>query len=129
MSHTIHDVAIIGYGPAGATLANLLGQYGLSVLALLRHRNLDPARGQFPKVVIPVILLLRHCAGERSLGPFLTGLASHGVGQCPPTGGHNTPLRVAVATGTDHLAGRFLQIHQPALRILASTPPVVTGAA
>jgi 3-(3-hydroxy-phenyl)propionate hydroxylase len=28
------DVAIIGYGPAGATLANLLGQYGLSTVVL-----------------------------------------------------------------------------------------------
>jgi flavin-dependent dehydrogenase len=26
MSETVFDVALIGYGPAGATLANLLGQ-------------------------------------------------------------------------------------------------------
>jgi 3-(3-hydroxy-phenyl)propionate hydroxylase len=32
----VFDVAIIGYGPAGATLANLLGQYGMSVLVLER---------------------------------------------------------------------------------------------
>lgn len=42
MSHTIHDVAIIGYGPAGATLANLLGQYGLSVLVLEREAGIYP---------------------------------------------------------------------------------------
>ena len=28
------DVAIIGFGPAGATLANLLGQTGLNVVVL-----------------------------------------------------------------------------------------------
>ena len=31
------DVAIIGYGPAGATLANLLGQSGISTLVLERE--------------------------------------------------------------------------------------------
>ena len=42
MSGTIFDVAIIGYGPAGATLANLLGQYGLSVLVLEREAEIYP---------------------------------------------------------------------------------------
>lgn len=36
------DVAIIGYGPAGATLANLLGQQGLSVLVLEREAEIYP---------------------------------------------------------------------------------------
>ena len=34
MSKTVFDVAIVGYGPAGATLANLLGQYGLSTVVI-----------------------------------------------------------------------------------------------
>jgi 3-(3-hydroxy-phenyl)propionate hydroxylase len=38
----VFDVAIIGYGPAGATLANLLGQYGLSVLVLEREAEIYP---------------------------------------------------------------------------------------
>jgi 3-(3-hydroxy-phenyl)propionate hydroxylase len=42
MNHQIFDVAIIGYGPAGATLANLLGQYGLSVLVLEREAGIYP---------------------------------------------------------------------------------------
>jgi len=42
MSNSIFDVAIIGYGPAGATLANLLGQYGLSVLVLEREADIYP---------------------------------------------------------------------------------------
>ena len=42
MSSTVFDVAIIGYGPAGATLANLLGQYGLSVLVLEREAEIYP---------------------------------------------------------------------------------------
>jgi 3-(3-hydroxy-phenyl)propionate hydroxylase len=36
------DVAIVGYGPAGATLANLLGQYGLSVVVLEREADIYP---------------------------------------------------------------------------------------
>lgn len=36
------DVAIIGYGPAGATLANLLGQAGLSVLVLEKEAAIYP---------------------------------------------------------------------------------------
>jgi len=42
MSDHVFDVAIIGYGPAGATLANLLGQYGLSVLVLEREADIYP---------------------------------------------------------------------------------------
>lgn len=36
------DVAIVGYGPAGATLANLLGADGLSVLVLEREADIYP---------------------------------------------------------------------------------------
>lgn len=38
----VFDVAIIGYGPAGASLANLLGQLGLSVLVLERDADIYP---------------------------------------------------------------------------------------
>lgn len=31
-----YDVAVIGYGPSGATAANMLGQLGLKVLVLER---------------------------------------------------------------------------------------------
>lgn len=37
-----YDVLIAGCGPTGAALANLLGQAGLSVLALDRHRGIVP---------------------------------------------------------------------------------------
>lgn len=39
---TLYDVAIVGYGPAGATLANLLGEAGLSVLVLDREAAIYP---------------------------------------------------------------------------------------
>jgi 3-(3-hydroxy-phenyl)propionate hydroxylase len=42
MNKPVFDVAIIGYGPAGATLANLLGPYGLSVLVLEREAEIYP---------------------------------------------------------------------------------------
>ena len=35
-----YDVAIIGYGPTGATLANLLGQFGLSVVVFDREADI-----------------------------------------------------------------------------------------
>lgn len=46
------DVAVVGYGPTGATLANLLGRAGLSVLVLDR----EPAISQLPRAI--------HCDGE-----------------------------------------------------------------
>jgi 3-(3-hydroxy-phenyl)propionate hydroxylase len=42
MNTPIADVAIIGYGPAGATLANLLGQLNLSVVVLERDAEIYP---------------------------------------------------------------------------------------
>jgi 3-(3-hydroxy-phenyl)propionate hydroxylase len=42
MQQPVHDVAIVGFGPAGATLANLLGQAGLSVLVLDREAGIYP---------------------------------------------------------------------------------------
>lgn len=38
----MHDIAIIGYGPAGATMAKLLGQAGLSVLVLEKDAEIYP---------------------------------------------------------------------------------------
>lgn len=42
MNATLHDVAIIGCGPAGALLAKLLGQAGLSVLVLDKEAAIYP---------------------------------------------------------------------------------------
>ena len=42
MSPSLVDVAIIGLGPAGATLANLLGQLNLSVVVLEREADIYP---------------------------------------------------------------------------------------
>ena len=39
---TLHDVAIVGLGPTGATLANLLGAAGLSVLVLEKEAGIFP---------------------------------------------------------------------------------------
>ena len=40
MSETVHDLAIVGYGPTGMTLAALLGQAGHSVVVLERYAGL-----------------------------------------------------------------------------------------
>ena len=37
-----HDVVIVGLGPTGATLANILGEYGLDVLVLEREESVYP---------------------------------------------------------------------------------------
>ncbi len=42
MSGELFDVAIIGYGPVGATLANLLGMYGCRTLVLERDSEIFP---------------------------------------------------------------------------------------
>jgi 3-(3-hydroxy-phenyl)propionate hydroxylase len=42
MSEGLIDVAIIGFGPAGATLANLLGQTGLNVVVLEKEAAIYP---------------------------------------------------------------------------------------
>ena len=44
---TNYDVAIIGLGPVGASLANLLGQLGLSTVALERASEIS----QMPRAV------------------------------------------------------------------------------
>jgi 3-(3-hydroxy-phenyl)propionate hydroxylase len=51
-----YDVAIVGYGPVGATLANLLGQAGLSVLVLEREPGVyhQPRAGHFDGEVMRV---------------------------------------------------------------------------
>ena len=41
-SARVHDVAIVGLGPTGATLANLLGAAGLSVLVLEKEDGIFP---------------------------------------------------------------------------------------
>jgi 3-(3-hydroxy-phenyl)propionate hydroxylase len=42
MTNGVFDVAIIGYGPAGVTIANLLGQYGLPVVVFERDAEIYP---------------------------------------------------------------------------------------
>ena len=39
-SEDIYDVAVVGYGPTGATAANLLGQLGLKVLVIERDPDI-----------------------------------------------------------------------------------------
>jgi 3-(3-hydroxy-phenyl)propionate hydroxylase len=47
-----HDVAIVGFGPTGVTLANLLGQAGLSVLVIEKEADIF----MLPRAI--------HCDGE-----------------------------------------------------------------
>ena len=42
MAEPDFDVVVVGFGPVGALLANLLGQYGLGVLVLERDTDIHP---------------------------------------------------------------------------------------
>jgi flavin-dependent dehydrogenase len=42
MSSTDYDVVVVGLGPTGLTLANLLGRRGISVLVLEREPESTP---------------------------------------------------------------------------------------
>lgn len=50
----VYDVAIVGYGPTGATLANLLGLQGVSVAVLERELVLQPRAVHFDGEVMRV---------------------------------------------------------------------------
>lgn len=47
MRPSLYDVAIVGFGPTGATLANMLGQAGIRTLVVERHREVY----QLPRAV------------------------------------------------------------------------------
>ena len=46
---TTYDVAVIGYGPTGATAANLLGQLGLKVLVIERDPDVTAGQGHLDR--------------------------------------------------------------------------------
>lgn len=71
----IYDVAVVGYGPTGATLANLLGMQGLKVAVLEREPGLLP----LPRAV--------HFDGEVMRIFETAGLAAALVPRIRPSGG------------------------------------------
>src|SRR5271165_6520049 len=88
------DVLVVGYGPVGATIVNLLGRYGVRVLAVDRDKEIFMAPraialdnealrilqlagiedGDFEKVAIPFVRMLSPLLGEfgriNTLGPI-----------------------------------------------------------
>ena len=71
----LFDVAIVGYGPTGATLASLLGMQGLSVAVLEREPGLRP----LPRAV--------HFDGEVMRVFETAGLAAQLAPRIRPSGG------------------------------------------
>jgi 3-(3-hydroxy-phenyl)propionate hydroxylase len=71
----IYDVAVVGYGPTGATLANLLGMQGLEVAVLEREPDLLP----LPRAV--------HFDGEVMRIFETAGLATELLPKLRPSGG------------------------------------------
>ena len=107
----IYDVAIVGYGPTGATLANLLGQQGLRVVVLER----DAVSPPLPRAV--------HFDGEVMRIFETAGLAPALLPLIRPSGGMryvNTSgvvmieRKPALGTGPHGWANNYL-FHQPNL--------------
>jgi len=79
----MYDVAIVGYGPVGATLANLLGQAGLSVLVLEREASVyhHPRAGHCDGEVMRVfqsIDLAETIAGDGFVNPGMRFISAAG---------------------------------------------------
>jgi 3-(3-hydroxy-phenyl)propionate hydroxylase len=107
----IYDVAIVGFGPTGATLANLLGLCGARVAVFEREAGLNP----LPRAV--------HFDGEVMRVFETCGLASALLPRIRPSGGMrhvNTAgtimieRRPATATGPHGWANNYL-FHHPHL--------------
>ena len=104
-----YDIAIVGYGPTGATLANLLGMQGLKVAVVEREPGLLP----LPRAV--------HFDGEVMRIFQTAGLAQDLMPHLRPSGGMryvNTAGKVmierrpAIQTGPHGWANNYL-FHQP----------------
>ncbi|MBX3499767.1 MAG: bifunctional 3-(3-hydroxy-phenyl)propionate/3-hydroxycinnamic acid hydroxylase [Alphaproteobacteria bacterium] len=125
----LHDVAIVGFGPTGALLANLLGRAGRSVLVLERDLEVHP----LPRAV--------HFDGEAMRIFQSAGLAEAVLGVARPS---SKGMRFVNAAGETLMERRGLEgvgpqgwvnnwyFHQPrldsALRDGASAMPNVTVA-
>lgn len=80
--HPLYDVAIIGYGPTGATLAGLLGRRGLTVLVADKATEIYPQ----PRAVgfdHDAMRIFQHVGVADALGPHVAPFNDgeyHGVG-------------------------------------------------
>jgi 3-(3-hydroxy-phenyl)propionate hydroxylase len=123
VSNARYDVALVGYGPTGATLACLLGAQGLSVAVLERETDLLP----LPRAV--------HFDGEVMRVFETAGLGERLAPCIRPSGGMRyvdtaghvmLERRAAVGTGPHGWANNYL-FHQPdleyALRAAAERQP------
>lgn len=105
------DVAIVGYGPTGATLANLLGRLGLHVAVLERERELvlQPRAVHFDGEVMRVF----ETAGLA--GQLLPHVRpSGGMRYVSPSGVVMVERKPAVGEGPHGWANNYL-FHQPHL--------------
>lgn len=104
------DVAIVGAGPVGATLAALLARYGLKVVAIERDTEIYP----LPRAA--------HVDGEtvrslRSIGAWFDGpdwsIANEGMDFV--SGNGELLLRMTAAEQGDHTVASSSLFHQPSL--------------
>ncbi|PQM48281.1 bifunctional 3-(3-hydroxy-phenyl)propionate/3-hydroxycinnamic acid hydroxylase [Mycobacterium talmoniae] len=130
-----YDVALIGYGPTGATAANLLGQYGLKVLVVERDPDVyDRARAiSTDEEVMRVwqsvglaerlqqdMLCDRPVAFVDAKGvPFIeTTIASRGSGHPPQQFLYQPAVDHVLREGAQRFAGVDVLLEHECLRVL-----------
>jgi len=108
----LFDVAVIGCGPVGATLANLLGQYGLAVCVLEREADIHP----LPRAIHfdGEVMRIFETAGlrgevERISRPGLKGMHFNNAA------GDTLMIRAGTAARGPHFCANNHYFHQPEL--------------
>jgi 3-(3-hydroxy-phenyl)propionate hydroxylase len=107
----VYDVAIVGYGPTGATLANLLGLLGLRAVVIERERSLvlQPRAVHFDGEIMRVF----QAAGlAQALVPHVR--PSGGMRYVSPSGVVMVERQPALGEGPHGWANNYL-FHQPDL--------------
>jgi 3-(3-hydroxy-phenyl)propionate hydroxylase len=109
---TLFDVAIVGYGPAGACLANLLGQAGLSVCVLEKEAAIYP----LPRAIHfdGEVMRIFQSAGLRAQVEAISRPGLHGM-HFVNADGDTLLIRGGTAARGPHGCATNYYFHQPEL--------------
>jgi len=117
-SARLHDVAIVGLGPTGATLANLLGAAGLSVLVLEKEGGVFP----LPRAIHfdGEVLRILQAAGLREPALAIARPGEQGM-HFVNAAGETMLIRGGTAALGPHGCANNYYFHQPELEALLRT--------
>ena len=119
-----YDVAVIGYGPTGATAANLLGQLGLNVVVIERDPDVyGRARAMFLAVRAQALDTLTPAI--RDLAPGLTDAQVHQLATYGIAGADGLFIAKEIAGDSVDLPAlfemHFIALYDSAVRMIADT--------